>query len=84
MTRHGCSSSVCSPYRFTIPCRFELGTGYRDLDMDNIVTYVRQEIKMSAKWSEVSKDIKDATQAWESRRRSGEITGRRGRPSDSS
>ena len=29
-----------------------------DLDMDNIVTYVRQ-IKMSAKWSEVPKDIKD-------------------------
>ena len=29
------------------------------LDMDNIVTYVRPNTKMSAKWSDVPKDIKD-------------------------
>ena len=29
------------------------------LDMDNIVTYVRPNTKMSAKWSEVPTDIKD-------------------------
>ncbi len=30
-----------------------------DLDMDNIVTYVRPNTKMSAKWSEVPEEIKD-------------------------
>ena len=29
------------------------------LDMDHIVTYVRPNTKMSAKWSEVPEDIKD-------------------------
>ena len=35
------------------------GPNIEDLDMDNIVTYVRPKSKMSAKWSEVPKDIKD-------------------------
>ena len=35
------------------------GSDIEDLDMDNIVTYVRPKSKMSAKWSEVPKDIKD-------------------------
>ena len=35
------------------------GPDIGDLDMDNIVTYVRPKSKMSAKWSEVPKDIKD-------------------------
>ena len=35
------------------------GPDIEDLDMDNIVTYVRPKSKMSAKWSEVQKDIKD-------------------------
>ena len=35
------------------------GLDIEDLDMDNIVTYVRPKSKMSAKWSEVPKDIKD-------------------------
>ncbi len=35
------------------------GPDIDDLDMDNIVTYVRPKSKMSAKWSEVPKDIKD-------------------------
>ena len=35
------------------------GPDIEDLDMDNIVTYVRPKSKMSAKWSEVTKDIKD-------------------------
>ena len=35
------------------------GPDIEDLDMDNIVTYVRPKSKMSAKWSEVPKDIKD-------------------------
>ena len=36
------------------------GPDIEDLDMDNIVTYVRPKSKMSAKWSEVPKDIKDS------------------------
>lgn len=35
------------------------GPDIEDLDMDNIVIYVRPKSKMSAKWSEVPKDIKD-------------------------
>ena len=35
------------------------GPDIEDLDMDNIVTYVRPKSRMSAKWSEVPKDIKD-------------------------
>ena len=35
------------------------GPDIEDLDMDNIVTHVRPKSKMSAKWSEVPKDIKD-------------------------
>ena len=35
------------------------GPDIEDLDMDNIVTYVRPKSKMSAKWSEVPRDIKD-------------------------
>ena len=35
------------------------GPDIENLDMDNIVTYVRPKSKMSAKWSEVPKDIKD-------------------------
>ncbi len=35
------------------------GPDIEDLDKDNIVTYVRPKSKMSAKWSEVPKDIKD-------------------------
>ena len=35
------------------------GPDIEDLDMDNIVTYVCPKSKMSAKWSEVPKDIKD-------------------------
>ena len=35
------------------------GPDIEDLDMDNIVTYVRPKSQMSAKWSEVPKDIKD-------------------------
>ena len=35
------------------------GPDIEDLDMDNIVTYVRPKSKMSAKWSEVPEDIKD-------------------------
>ena len=35
------------------------GPDIEDLDMDNIVTYFRPKSKMSAKWSEVPKDIKD-------------------------
>ena len=35
------------------------GPDIEDLDMDNIVPYVRPKSKMSAKWSEVPKDIKD-------------------------
>ena len=35
------------------------GPDIEDLDMDNIVTYVRPKSKISAKWSEVPKDIKD-------------------------
>ena len=35
------------------------GPDIEDLDMDNIVTYVRPKSKMSAQWSEVPKDIKD-------------------------
>ena len=35
------------------------GPDIEDLDMDNIVTYVRPKSKMSAKWSEVPKDLKD-------------------------
>lgn len=35
------------------------GPNIEDLDMDNIVTYVRPKSKMSAKWSEVPRDIKD-------------------------
>ena len=35
------------------------GPDIEDLDMDQIVTYVRPNTKMSAKWSEVPKDIKD-------------------------
>ena len=35
------------------------GPDIEDLDLDNIVTYVRPKSKMSAKWSEVPKDIKD-------------------------
>ena len=35
------------------------GPDIEDLDMDNIVTYVRPKSKMSAKWSEVPKNIKD-------------------------
>lgn len=35
------------------------GPDIEDLDMDNIVTYVRPKSKMSGKWSEVPKDIKD-------------------------
>ena len=35
------------------------GPDIEDLDMDNIVTYVRPKSKMSAKWAEVPKDIKD-------------------------
>ena len=35
------------------------GPDIEDLDMDNIVTYVRPKSKLSAKWSEVPKDIKD-------------------------
>ena len=35
------------------------GPDIEDLDMDNIVTYVRPKSKMSATWSEVPKDIKD-------------------------
>ena len=37
----------------------EWGPSIEGLDMDNIVTYVRPKSKMSAKWSEVPKDIKD-------------------------
>ena len=35
------------------------GPDIEDLDMDNLVTNVRPKSKMSAKWSEVPKDIKD-------------------------
>ena len=35
------------------------GPSIAGLDMDHIVTYVRPNTKMSAKWSEVPKDIKD-------------------------
>ena len=35
------------------------GPDIEDLDMDNIVTYVRPKSKMSAKWSEVPRNIKD-------------------------
>ena len=81
MTRHGCSSSVCSPYRFTIPCRFRTGDAdIEDLDMDNIVTYVRPKSKMSAKWSEVPKDIKDTFERLGIPQAEQKSTGRRGRP----
>ena len=35
------------------------GPSIEGLDMDNIVTYVRPNTKMSAKWEEVPEDIKD-------------------------
>ncbi len=35
------------------------GPSIDGLDMDNIVTYVRPNTRMTAKWSEVPKDIKD-------------------------
>ena len=35
------------------------GPSIEGLDMDNIVTYVRPNTKMSAKWEEVPDDIKD-------------------------
>ena len=35
------------------------GPSIDELDMDNIVTYVRPNTHMSAKWSEVPEDIKD-------------------------
>ncbi|MCC8168365.1 MAG: Fe-S cluster assembly protein SufB, partial [Clostridiales bacterium] len=35
------------------------GPSIDELDMDNIVTYVRPNTKMSAKWSDVPQDIKD-------------------------
>ena len=35
------------------------GSSIAGLDMEHIVTYVRPNTKMSAKWSEVPKDIKD-------------------------
>ncbi len=35
------------------------GPDIRDLNMDNIATYVRPNTKMSADWSEVPEDIKD-------------------------
>ena len=38
------------------------GPDIEDLDMDNIVTYVRPKSKMSAKWSEVPKDINDTVE----------------------
>lgn len=37
----------------------EWGPDISDLDMDNIVTYVRPNTKMSAKWSDVPEDIKN-------------------------
>jgi Fe-S cluster assembly protein SufB len=37
----------------------EWGPDISGLDMDNIVTYVRPNTKMSAKWSEVPEDIKN-------------------------
>ena len=42
--------------RMDIP---DWGPPIDELDMDHIVTYVRPNTKMSAKWSEVSADIKD-------------------------
>ena len=37
----------------------EWGPPIDELNMDDIITYVRPNTKMSAKWSEVSTDIKD-------------------------
>ena len=39
------------------------GPSIDELDMNNIVTYVRPNTKMSAKWSEVPKEIKDTFDA---------------------
>ena len=39
------------------------GPSIDGLDMNNIVTYVRPNTKMSAKWSEVPKEIKDTFDA---------------------
>lgn len=43
-------------YKTKIP---NWGAPLDGLDMDNIITYVRPNTKMKAKWSEVPKDIKD-------------------------
>ena len=37
----------------------EWGPSIEGLDMDNIVTYVRPNTHMAAKWSEVPEEIKD-------------------------
>lgn len=37
----------------------EWGPPIDELNMDDIITYVRPNTKMSAKWSEVPTDIKD-------------------------
>lgn len=46
----------------------EWGPPIDELNMDDIITYVRPNTKMSAKWSEVPTDIKDTFESWVSPR----------------
>lgn len=46
------------------------GPSIEDLNMDEIVTYVRPNTQMSAKWSEVPTDIKIRLKHWASRMQS--------------
>ena len=48
----------------------EWGPSIEGLDMDNIVTYVRPNTHMAAKWSEVPEEIKDTLKSLVSRRQS--------------
>ncbi len=47
------------------------GPSIEGLNMEDIVTYVKPNTHMSAKWSEVPEDIKDTSKNWGSHRRSG-------------
>lgn len=47
------------------------GPSIEGLNMEDIVTYVKPNTHMSAKWSEVPEDIKDTFENWGSHRRSG-------------
>lgn len=46
------------------------GPSIEGLNMEDIVTYVKPNTHMSAKWSEVPEDIKDTFENWGSHRRS--------------